>query len=98
MAKDGDPDVRWYALASLDHIARAVGSTATPAVVKALTDRDRRLRERAMEVLPQLGASAAAASVPMLIEVVRDTKRERDERKRAVQALGHMGTTAQDAA
>jgi HEAT repeat protein len=65
---------------------------AVPELAKALTDKDRWVRLRAMDALTAIGPGAAKA-VPQLIKALDDEEMRRD----AISTLGRIGPAAKEA-
>jgi hypothetical protein len=70
-----------------------IGEAAVPALLAAARDADPQVRARALDILGDMGSSAAGA-VPGLIAALRDESE--DARRRAAEALGTAGQKGTD--
>jgi HEAT repeat protein len=90
--KDKDMFVRRFAAQALGEVG-AEPRDAVPALRAALDDRRKEVQEAAATALGKMGGAAVDA----LVGVVKDSGKETDVRRRAVEALGAMGAEARPA-
>lgn len=93
--KDENGFVRVKAAEALWAIEKTSPTVLLSVLLKALTDRDPRLRAAAAPVLGKMGGKARRA-VPALVAVLRDD--DETVRLEAIAALGEIGPAAKDAA
>lgn len=89
--QDPDPHVRVVCTAALPRVG-VPADTAVPALIELLQS------EPSVVVVDSLGEyrAAAAAALPLLVEIVENDEREADQRSAAVRAIGRIGPDAAD--